>query len=105
MTKYIAIEYNYEDNILYTISNEFNDLYGIIKMISEKYPNKKHYMTFSEGDDKYIIKFNEDDNNFFIVQEVYKIFIYLPLLDYILVSFLVLPVFFQRKLLLNLLHR
>jgi len=70
MKKYIVIEYIHKDNILYTVSNEFKDLYEIIKMISEKYPNKKHYMTLSEGDDKYIIKFNEDDNIFFIVHEV-----------------------------------
>lgn len=73
MTKYLVNEYFYEDNILYTESKEskeFKDFYEIIKMIGEKYPNKKHYMTFSEGDDKYIIKFNDDDNNYFIVQEV-----------------------------------
>ena len=70
MKKYIAIEYIYEDNILYTESKEFKDLYEIIKMISEKYPNKKHYMTLSEGDDKYIIKFCDDDKNYFIVHEI-----------------------------------
>jgi hypothetical protein len=71
MTKYTAIEYTYENNMLTAEPKEFNDLYEIIKMISVKYPNKKHYMTFTEGDDKYIIKFNdENEKNYFIVEEV-----------------------------------
>ena len=71
MTKYLVSEYFYEDDLFSILPHKtYNNLSEIIKMISEKYPNKKHYMTLSEGDDKYIIKFNEDDNNYFIVQEV-----------------------------------
>ena len=40
-------------------------------MISEKYKDMKHYMTLTEGDDKYIIRFNDNDKICFIVEEVY----------------------------------
>ena len=40
-------------------------------MISHKYHDVKHYMTLTEGDDKYIIRFNDNDKICFIVEEVY----------------------------------
>jgi hypothetical protein len=40
-------------------------------MISKKYNGMKHYMTLTEGDDKYIIIFNDNDKICFIVEEVY----------------------------------
>ena len=47
------------------------DLNEIISMISHKYHDVKHYMTLTEGDDKYIIRFNDNDKICFIVEEVY----------------------------------
>jgi len=49
MNRYTVIE----DDILIAESNVYKDFHEIIQMIMNKYKNQKHYMTFSETDDKY----------------------------------------------------
>tara|TARA_B100001287_G_C22625850_1_gene502443 strand:- start:503 stop:622 length:120 start_codon:yes stop_codon:yes gene_type:complete len=39
-------------------------------MISKKYKGLRNYMTLSEGDDKYIIRFNDNDKICFLIEEV-----------------------------------
>lgn len=71
MTKYLLSEYYYEDDYFSLDTKTYQNLSEIITMISRKYKGMKHYMTLSEGDDKYIIRFNEDDKICFIIEEVY----------------------------------
>ena len=71
MTKYLVNEYLYEDDYLSILETKtYQNLSEIINMINHKYKDMKHYMTLTEGDDKYIIRFNEDDKIYFIVEEV-----------------------------------
>ena len=71
MTKYLVNEYYYEDDLFSVLDTKtYNNLNEIITMISKKYKGMKHYMTLTEGDDKYIIRFNENDKICFIVEEV-----------------------------------
>ena len=46
------------------------NLNEIISMISKKYKDMKYYMTLTEGDDKYIIRLNNDDKICFLIEEV-----------------------------------
>ena len=39
-------------------------------MINRKYKGLNHYMTLTEGDDKYIIRFNDNDKICFLIEEV-----------------------------------
>ena len=72
MTKYLVNEYFYEDDLFSVLEPKpYQNLNEIITMISCKYKGMKHYMTLTEGDDKYIIRFNGNDKICFIVEEVY----------------------------------
>ena len=71
MTKYLVNEYYYEDDLFSVLGiKTYQNLSEIITMISLKYKGMKHYMTLTEGDDKYIIRFNDNDKIYFIVEEV-----------------------------------
>ena len=71
MTKYLVSEYFYEDDLLSILSEKsYNNLNEIIQMISKKYKGMQHYMTLSEGDDKYIIRLNDNDKICFLIEEV-----------------------------------
>ena len=71
MTKYLVSEYFYDDDLLSILSEKsYNNLNEIIQMISKKYKGLRHYMTLSEGDDKYIIKLNDNDKRCFLIEEV-----------------------------------
>ena len=71
MTKYLVSEYFYEDDLLSILSEKsYNNLNEIIQMISKKYKGLRNYMTLSEGDDKYIIRFNDNDKICFLIEEV-----------------------------------
>jgi len=71
MTKYLVNEYFYEDDLFSVLDTKtYNNLNEIIQMVSKKYKGMKHYMTLTEGDDKYIIRFNGNDKICFIVEEV-----------------------------------
>ena len=71
MTKYLVSEYFYEDDLLSILSEKsYNNLNEIIQMISKKYKGLRHYMTLSEGDDKYIIRLNDNDKRCFLIEEV-----------------------------------
>ena len=71
MKKYLVSEYLYEDDLFSVLGTKiYQNLSEIITMISKKYPGMKHYMTLSEGDDKYIIRFNENDKICFLIEEV-----------------------------------
>ena len=71
MTKYLVTEYYYEDDLVSILSvKKYDNLSEIIHMISKKYPGMRHYMTLSEGDDYYIIRFTEDDKICFLIEEV-----------------------------------
>ena len=71
MTKYLVSEYYYEDDLLSILSEKsYNNLNDIIHMISKKYKGLRNYMTLSEGDDKYIIRFNDNDKICFLIEEV-----------------------------------
>tara|TARA_A100001015_G_scaffold287846_1_gene358055 strand:+ start:3656 stop:3871 length:216 start_codon:yes stop_codon:yes gene_type:complete len=71
MTKYLVSEYFYEDDLLSILSEKsYDNLSEIIQMISKKYKGLRHYMTLSEGDDKYIIRLNENDKICFLIEEV-----------------------------------
>ena len=71
MTKYLVNEYYYEDDLFSVLDTKtYNNLNEIIQMISKKYKDIRHYMTLSEGDDKYIIRLNENDKICFLIEEV-----------------------------------
>ena len=71
MTKYLVSEYFYEDDLLSILSEKsYGNLNKIIQMISKKYKGLRHYMTLSEGDDKYIIRLNDNDKICFLIEEV-----------------------------------
>ena len=71
MTKYIVSEYFYEDDLFSILEpKSYNNLNEIIQMISRKYKGLRHYMTLSEGDDKYIIRLNDNDKICFLIEEV-----------------------------------
>ena len=71
MTKYLVSEYFYEDDLLSILSEKsYNNLNEIIQMISKKYKGMQHYMTLTEGDDKYIIRFNDNNKICFLIEEV-----------------------------------
>tara|TARA_B100001059_G_C17752163_1_gene537811 strand:+ start:534 stop:749 length:216 start_codon:yes stop_codon:yes gene_type:complete len=71
MTKYLVSEYFYEDDLLSILSEKsYNNLNEIIQMINKKYKGLRNYMTLSEGDDKYIIRFNDNDKICFLIEEV-----------------------------------
>ena len=71
MTKYLVNEYLYEDDYLSVLNTKtYQNLSEIISMISKKYKGMKHYMTLTEGDDKYIIRFNDNDKICFLIEEV-----------------------------------
>ena len=71
MTKYLVSEYYYEEDLFSVLEpKSYDNLNDIIQRISRKYPGMKHYMTLSEGDDKYIIRLNENDKICFLIEEV-----------------------------------
>ena len=71
MTKYILSEYYYEDDLFSVLEpKSYDNLNEIIQMISKKYKGLRNYMTLSEGDDKYIIRFNDNDKICFLIEEV-----------------------------------
>tara|TARA_B100001248_G_C27077758_1_gene316904 strand:- start:106 stop:321 length:216 start_codon:yes stop_codon:yes gene_type:complete len=71
MTKYLVSEYFYEDDLFSVLEpKSYNNLNEIIQMISRKYKGLRHYMTLSEGDDKYIIRLNDNDKICFLIEEV-----------------------------------
>ena len=72
MTKYLVSEYYYDDGYISVLEPKpYQNLNEIIQMISNKYPDVKHYMTLTEGDDNYIIRLNNNDKICFIIEEVY----------------------------------
>ena len=71
MTKYLVNEYYYEDDLFSVLDTKtYNNLNEIIQMISKKYKDIRHYMTLTEGDDKFIIRFNDNDKICFLIEEV-----------------------------------
>ena len=71
MTKYLVSEYYYEDDLFSVLGTKtYENLNEIIKMISKKYKGLRHYMTLTEGDDKYIIRLNNDDKICFLIEEI-----------------------------------
>lgn len=71
MIKYLVSEYYYEDDLFSILEpKSYQNLNEIISMISKKYKDMKHYMTLTEGDDKYIIRFNDNDKICFLIEEV-----------------------------------
>ena len=70
MTKYLVTEYYYEDDLVSLDKKTYQNLSEIINMISKKYPGMRHYMTLSEGDDYYIIRFNDNDKICYLIEEV-----------------------------------
>ena len=71
MTKYLVSEYYYEDDLFSVLGTKtYKNLSEIITMINKKYKGMKHYMTLTEGDDKYIIRFNKNDKICFLIEEV-----------------------------------
>ena len=71
MTKYLLSEYYYEDDLFSVLEpKSYQNLSEIITMISRKYKGMKHYMSLTEGDDKYIIRFNDNDKICFLIEEV-----------------------------------
>lgn len=71
MIKYLVSEYYHEDDLLSVLSTkEYSNFNKIIQMVCTRYPGIKHYMTLSEGDDKYIIRFNENDKICFLIEEI-----------------------------------
>ena len=71
MTKYLVSEYYYEDDLFSVLGTKtYENLNEIIQMISKKYKGLRNYMTLTEGDDKYIIRLNNDDRICFLIEEV-----------------------------------
>ena len=70
MTKYLLSEYYYEDDLFSVLGTKtYQNLSEIIQMINRKYKGLNHYMTLTEGDDKYIIRFNDNDKICFLIEE------------------------------------
>lgn len=71
MNKYLVSEYYYEDDLFSVLEpKSYQNLNEIIQMINKKYPEMNHYMTLTEGDDKYIIRFNNNDKICFLIEEI-----------------------------------
>ena len=71
MVKYLVSEYYYEDDLFSVLEpKSYQNLNEIIQMISKKYKGLRNYMTLTEGDDKYIIRFNDNDKICFLIEEV-----------------------------------
>lgn len=71
MNKYIVSEYYYEDDLFSILPpKSYQNFNEIIQMINKKYPDMRHYMTLTEGDDKYIIRFNNNDKICFLIEEI-----------------------------------
>jgi hypothetical protein len=71
MNKYLVSEYYYEDDLFSVLEpKSYQNLNEIIQMINYKYPEMNHYMTLTEGDDKYIIRFNNNDKICFLIEEI-----------------------------------
>ena len=67
----LLTEYYFNNNILYTLSSKFYDsMDESMNHILNSYKGYKIYMTNTEGDNYYVVKFTNNDKIFYIIQLV-----------------------------------
>ena len=67
----LLTEYYFDNNILYTLSNKFYDsMDESLNDILNSYKGYKTYMTHTDGDNYYVVKFTNNDKIFYIIQLV-----------------------------------
>ncbi len=67
----LLTEYYFDNNILYTLSTTSCDtMEQSMNKINESYKGYKTYMTHTDGDNYYVIKFVNNDKIFYIIQLV-----------------------------------
>ena len=70
----VLTEYYFHDNILYTLSTtSFDTMEQSMDKINESYKGYKIYMTHTDGDNYYVVKFVNNDKIFYIIQLVDKL--------------------------------
>ena len=70
MNYFTVTEYIFKDKQLYNYpSFKINTIDNLLDIIHEKYPDKKTYLTHTEGTDEYLIKFTNDDKNLFYLKK------------------------------------
>lgn len=70
----VLTEYYFNDNILYTLSSTSCDtMEQSMNKINENYKGYKTYMTHTDGDNYYVVKFVNNDKIFYIIQLVDKL--------------------------------
>ena len=70
MNYFTVTEYIFKDKQLYNYpSFKINTIDNLLDIIHEKYPDKKTYMTHTEGSDEYLIKFTNDDKHLFYLKK------------------------------------
>ena len=67
----LLTEYYIDNNILYTLSSKFYDsIDESLNDILNSYKGYKTYMTHTDGDNYYVVKFTNNDKIFYIIQLV-----------------------------------
>jgi len=70
----VLTEYYFNDNILYTLSTTSCDtMEQSMDKVKDSYKGCKTYMTHTEGDNYYVVKFVNNDKIFYIIQLVDKL--------------------------------
>ena len=70
MNYFTVTEYIFKDNQVYNYpSFKINTIDNLLDIIHEKYPDKKTYLTHTEGTNEYLIKFTNYDNNLFYLKK------------------------------------
>jgi len=65
----LLTEYYFDNNILYTLSSKFYDsIDESLNNIFSVYKGYKIYMTHTDGDNYYVVKFTNNDKLFYIIQ-------------------------------------
>ena len=67
----LLTEYYFDNNILYTLSGKLYDsMDESLNDIFTSYKGYKTYMTHTDGDNYYVVKFTNNDKIFYIIQLV-----------------------------------
>ena len=67
----LLTEYYFDNNILYTLSSKFYDsMDESLNHIFNSYKGYKTYMTHTDADNYYVVKFTNNDKIFYIIQLV-----------------------------------
>ena len=71
MDNFTVTEFFFKNDIVYNNpSFEIDTIDNLLDIIYEKYPDKKTYLTHTEGSDEYLIKFTNDDKHLFYLKKI-----------------------------------